>query len=239
MLTLSQQKRFQLPEGTAWLNYVRSHDDIGWGFANEDAHELGIDPDGHRHFLNEFFSGRFPGSFARGLPFQENPLTGDCRISGTTASLAGVETEPELGIKRMLMIHAVIMLVGGIPLIYWGDEVGQLNDLDYGRDPEHGHDNRWAHRPVYPSDRLAEAKRDPASVPGRIYNGLKALITIRRSDACFEGSTVFVETGSPHVFAFERRKDERAFLCLFNFSEHQVEVMGEVLEAYDYRLIRS
>ena len=77
--------------GTAWVNYVRSHDDIGWTFADEDAAELGIDGYDHRRFLNDFYIGRFPGTFARGVPFQENPKTGDCRVTGTTASLAGVE----------------------------------------------------------------------------------------------------------------------------------------------------
>jgi amylosucrase len=51
---------------------------------------FGMNGNDHRRFLNEFYRGRFNGSFARGLPFQENPATGDCRISGTCASLAGL-----------------------------------------------------------------------------------------------------------------------------------------------------
>ena len=91
MLQQALERRHALPAGTAWVNYVRSHDDIGWTFADEDAAELGINGFAHRRFLNDFYVGRFPGSFARGVPFQENPKTGDARIAGTTASLAGVE----------------------------------------------------------------------------------------------------------------------------------------------------
>jgi len=91
MLQQALDRRHTLPAGTAWVNYVRSHDDIGWTFADEDAAELGISGFDHRRFLNSFFVNRFAGSFARGIPFQDNPKTGDCRISGTTASLAGVE----------------------------------------------------------------------------------------------------------------------------------------------------
>ena len=45
----------------------------------------------HRRFLSDFYAGEFPGSWARGLVFQENPATGDRRISGSLASLAGLE----------------------------------------------------------------------------------------------------------------------------------------------------
>lgn len=109
LLEFSMQKRFQLPENCTWVNYVRCHDDIGWTFSDEDANQLWINGYDHRRFLNEFYTGRFPGSFARGLPFQENPKTGDCRISGTCASLAGLEKaitqetsrEIDLAVKRI------------------------------------------------------------------------------------------------------------------------------------------
>ena len=121
--------RFRTTERTSWVNYFRGHDDIGWDFADEDARKLGIDGHGHRRFLNDFYTGRFPGSFARGLPFQENPRTGDCRIAGTLASLAGLEKaldegdtgETELSVRRILTMHGLIATLGGIPLIYLGD----------------------------------------------------------------------------------------------------------------------
>src|SRR6266508_2328099 len=132
LLSQALAKRFKLKSGTAWVNYVRVHDDIGWTFSDENAAILGVNGPDHRHFLNEFYRGRFPGSFARGLPFQENPVTGDCRISGTCASLAGLEkalreegeNEVELAVRRILLIHGIILTAGGIPLIYLGDEVG-------------------------------------------------------------------------------------------------------------------
>ena len=113
------------------MNYVRSHDDIGWTFADEDAAELGINGFDHRRFLNSFYVNRFPGSFARGVPFQDNPRTGDCRISGTTASLCGLEDGSAAAVDRILLAHSVAFSTGGIPLLYLGDEVGQLNDYGY------------------------------------------------------------------------------------------------------------
>ncbi|HJZ49071.1 MAG TPA: alpha-amylase family protein, partial [Roseiflexaceae bacterium] len=97
LLAHSLHTRFKLPPGCAWVNYLRSHDDIGWTFDDGDARYVGIDPYGHRRFLNSFYIGRFEGSFARGVPFQENPDTGDARVSGTLASLAGLEQAIQAG----------------------------------------------------------------------------------------------------------------------------------------------
>ena len=136
LLRHSMSERFKINSACAWVNYVRCHDDIGWTFDDGNAAQVGINGFGHRQFLNAFYTGRFPGSFARGLPFQENPRTGDCRISGTCASLAGLEWalhegssgEIDLAVRRILLIHSVILSIGGIPLIYLGDEVGTIND---------------------------------------------------------------------------------------------------------------
>ena len=135
---------------------MRSHDDIGWTFADEDAAELGIDGYRHRRFLNDFYVGRFPGTFARGVPFQENPKTGDARVAGTTASLAGVEAGDAGGVDRVLLAHAIALSTGGIPLLYLGDEVAQLNDYSYADDPAKAGDSRWVHRPARPVERYAQ-----------------------------------------------------------------------------------
>jgi amylosucrase len=173
LLDLALRERFQIPQQCAWVNYVRVHDDIGWTFSDEDAARLQINGHDHRQFLNAFYTGRFPGSFARGLPFQENPKTGDVRISGTCASLAGLEkaireeteTEVELAIRRIVLIHSVILSVGGIPLIYLGDEVGTLNDYSYREDPAKASDSRWAHRPFIDWDKV-ERRKDKKSPEG-------------------------------------------------------------------------
>jgi amylosucrase len=58
LLTYTMQRRFDIPENCCWVNYVRSHDDIGWGFADEDAEALGIHGFYHRQFLNRFYTGQ-------------------------------------------------------------------------------------------------------------------------------------------------------------------------------------
>ncbi len=240
LLAQALRERFKLPEGTAWVNYVRVHDDIGWTFSDEDAARLGINGYEHRKFLNAFYIGRFEGSFARGLPFQENPKTGDARISGTCASLAGLEkalleetaAEVELSVRRILLIYAVILTVGGLPLIYLGDEIGTLNDYDYRNDPAKAADSRWVHRPF--TDWARYARRDDmTTVEGRIYQGLRRLIEMRQKYPAFAGQEMqVIDTGSPHVLGFVRSHANQRAIVLANFSERDQIIPANLLRLY-------
>ena len=227
LLRHAMERRFRLPSDCAWVNYVRCHDDIGWTFSDDDARELDMDPNGHRRFLGEFFVGRFEGSFARGMPFQESPETGDMRVSGTCASLSGLEkalsesdeTELEFAIRRILLLHGVITTIGGIPLIYLGDELGMLNDYGYEDDPEKIGDTRWLHRPNFDWE-AAGQRHDRNGVEGRLFLGLLRLLQIRQQNLAFtRADTEIIDTGNPHVFGYFRRHEEQSVLVLANFTE--------------------
>lgn len=238
MLQLALQERHHLPDGTAWVNYVRSHDDIGWTFADEDALRLGIDGFDHRQFLNRFYVNRFPGSFARGVPFQDNPATGDCRISGTCASLCGLEQGDPHAVARILLLHGVVLTSGGIPLIYLGDEVGTLNHHAYADEPGKADDSRWVHRPARDAARHA-LRLDPTTSAGRVHAGLKHLIALRRHlPALAGGQLVPFWTQHPSVLGYQRGVGtERPILVLGNFSEHEADVPAEVLAALPAQVV--
>jgi amylosucrase len=237
LLQLSMRERFQLGPCCAWANYVRSHDDIGWTFDDADAARLGINGFDHRLFLNSFYTGRFEGSFARGLSFQENPRTGDARISGTCASLAGLEAavyngdpeQIELGIRRVLLLYSVALSIGGIPLIYLGDEVGTLNDYSFRDDPTKAEDSRWVHRPHTDWSKV-DRRKATDTIEGQIYNRLNELIDIRKKCVAFvDGGMEVVETGNPHVFAYVRHGAAGRVLVLANFSEYEQRIPANVL----------
>jgi amylosucrase len=223
LLQQALDRRHTLPTGTAWVNYVRSHDDIGWTFSDDDAAELGIDGFDHRRFLNSFYVGRFAGSFARGIPFQDNPETGDCRISGTTASLAGLEAGDVHASARILLAHSIVLSTGGIPLLYLGDEVGQLNDPHWADEPGHADDSRWTHRPRYPGAEYAR-RNDAATDAGRIFAGLQHMLAVRRSAPEFSGGTLLgFDTKNPHVLGYQRPDVSGSLnslvVCFANFAE--------------------
>ncbi len=210
---------------------MRSHDDIGWTFADEDAVHFGIDGFAHRQFLNKFYVNRFDGSFARGEPFQDNPATGDCRISGTAASLCGVEQGDVHGIARLLLLYGVVLASGGIPLIYLGDEVATLNDHTWQQDAHKAVDSRWLHRPPRDAARYAQ-RHDPSTPAGRMFGGLTHLVGLRRHLPVLAGGALTpFWTQNPAVLGFLRGQGAGAVLVLANFSEHPQGVGAAVLAA--------
>jgi amylosucrase len=243
VLEYAMERRFEIPEGCAWVNYVRSHDDIGWSFDDGDVRAVGFDPRAHRKFLTDFYTGRIENTFARGAMFQEDRVTGDARVSGTTASLAGVEhgivekdeEELDLAIRRVLLLHGVIMSIGGIPLIYLGDEIGMLNDYAYDTDPEKLGDSRWLHRFTFDWER-AEERRDVESVPGRVYEGVRHLIQLRGQNKAFaRGETEFVKTGNSHVLGYIRSNENGMVFLLANFTENRQSVEARRLRQMGMR----
>lgn len=233
LLSQALERRHNIPAGTSWVNYVRSHDDIGWTFADEDAAEFGINGFDHRRFLNSFYVNRFPGSFARGVPFQDNPRTGDCRISGTTASLCGLEDGSAEAIRRILLAHSVTFSTGGIPLLYLGDEVGQLNDYDYALEEGHDADSRWVHRPQFPAERYAN-RTDPATPEGAIFTGLRRMAAVRAATPELAGTRLVpFTTNNPGVLGYQRPGDGSLVLALANFSDGPAVISAETLSGFD------
>ncbi len=227
------EHRHALPEGTAWVNYVRSHDDVGWTFADEDAGALGIDAFGHRQFLNRFYTGRHDGSFARGVAFQENPATGDARVTGTTASLAGIEAGDPAGEDRVVLAHALALSTGGIPLLYLGDEVAQLNDYSYTDDPLRRGDSRWVHRGNRPRDRYA--LRDDVTTPsGRVFRRLTKLVSVRQQSPEFAGNAL-IGFRTPHasVVGYQRPGADATVLVLANVGDAEVQIDQLTLSGFE------
>ena len=220
------------PESTAWVTYVRCHDDIGWAVSDEDAWAVGLDPSAHRRFLSAYFSGAHPGSFARGALFQHNPRTGDSRISGTASALCGLSAaraagdaaQVQVGIRRLLTLYAVVYAYGGIPLIYMGDELAMPNDDEWDDDPAHAGDNRWMHRPAM-DWALADRRHDPATVEARVFSGFARLAARRAELLALRAGTPpeLIDTGNRHVLAFRRRHPRSGpVIALANFGDDPV-----------------
>lgn len=238
LLTESMRKSFDIDPQCAWVNYVRCHDDIGWTFDDTVARKNGMDGYDHRHFLNQFYTGRFEGSFAKGVPFQENPNTGDCRVCGTAASLAGLEIaqenqDPEYiehSVRRVLMIHSIVLSIGGIPLLYAGDELGLLNDYRYSQDQHKQKDARWVHRIPFSEQVLAGAQ-EPTTAQYAIAKGLEKMIGVRKQTPILgQSRTQILESDNPHIFVYVRIGESERLMAICNFSEHQQMMDGRIMD---------
>ncbi len=227
-----------LPDNCYFVNYIRCHDDIGWGLEEDEEHRLGIDPFLHKEYLYHFYEGVFPGSYARGQLYNYDPITKDARTCGTSASLCGIEKggfEGDLnqvvdGIRRDLLMHAACMSLGGFMMLSSGDEIGQVNDYSYMNDPERAADSRNLHRSPFNWVNAAK-RRQPGTVQFALWNGLKKMEEIRRNEPCFGKNAALqvIQTESRSVFVLRRRLEHRELLCVANFSDRAqiISIPGE------------
>lgn len=220
--------RLKALSGGSWINYARCHDDIGWGF-NESATEgMGFDPFVHKQFLINFYKGNTEGSFSIGELYEFDEKTMDARNCGTMASLTGLQKalderdvyQEELAVKRMKLIHALMMASTGIPLIYSGDEVAQINDYAYLYDEKKAHDSRWLHRGYFDHKR-AEKRHDGSTAIAQVFDATKKVIAIRKSHEIFSGEIdqKVVDTWNNHLYCFAKESGDQGLVAIFNFSE--------------------
>lgn len=230
------------PPGTAWGTYIRCHDDIGWAITDEDAAAVGLNAASHRSFLSDYYAGLFPGTHAVGEVFQYNPETNDRRISGTLASLAGLEKSlaqhdsfgAERSLDRILLGFALILGYGGVPLLYMGDELGLLNDYTFTEDPTTADDNRWLHRPPMDWDK-AISRKEKGALEHTLFEAVKGMIAVRRTTPQFHaGYPTTVLTVHPQVFAHVRLHPLGQLLALYNFSEETQVLPMSVLNEHGF-----
>ena len=219
-----------LPKEYVFLNYLRCHDDIGWGLDYAFLKENGMEERPHKQYLNDYFQGYAGASVSRGELYNADPVTGDARFCGTTASMCGMEkagsekddAAMERAVRLDLMLHAYMFLQSGIPVLYSGDEIGALNDYSYKKYPEKAADSRYLHRGAMRWD-LAERRKDINSVEGKLFQGLRLLENIRKTEKAFmsDADTWTIETWEPAILCMGRYYDGEKIIGLFNFSEQE------------------
>jgi amylosucrase len=227
VMLAAQHDLLQKPFGTTWITYTRCHDDIGLGYEDASISAAGFNAYEHRKFLKEYYSGVYPGSPAKGALFSVNPKTQDARISGSLASLCGLEKAMEdnnekaidLSIKKILLMQAQSFFIGGIPMLFYGDEAGYTNDYSYLNDPGKSYDNRWMHRPVIDWKKNTRT-HEKGSIEEKIFSVTKQLISLRKQLLVLS-DTKNIQWLAPyniHIAGFLRSNEKERLVCLFNFS---------------------
>ena len=219
---------FSLPKEYVFLNYLRCHDDIGWGLDYEFLKQFGIDEAAHKKFLNDYLSGKIYGCDGRGELYNDDPKLKDARLCGTTASLCGIEASEyeqnpdklDKAIKLDIMLHAFLLTQSGIPVIYSGDEVGQLNDYTYHENDKKWDDSRYLHRGDLDWKSVAKRKKK-GTRENRIFTGIKEIIALRSKHRVFESKadTWIVEAWNDHVLGIGRYYRGEKLIALFNFND--------------------
>ena len=240
-----------MEEHCSFVNYIRCHDDIGWGLDEDYERKIGIDPLKHKIFLYRFFEGSFPGSYSLGQLYNYDRVSLDARSCGTTASLCGIEngrnhfddTMIEMGVKRDLLMHAALYSFRGFPMLSSGDEIGQLNDWSYMNNPSLALDSRNIHRSHFNWDNEKKAQ-EGKGYEGEIMKGILTLDRVRKTEPCF-ATEAKVNTWKSHsdgVFSIRRTIEGRDMLCVMNFRGSKEKVhydyfMGEYEDLFTKRVV--
>lgn len=220
-----------LPKQYIFLNYLRCHDDIGWGLDFPWLRQFGWKEVPHKKFLNDFFTGKLPLSFGRGELYNDDPRLGDARLCGTAASLCGIEkafyeqNEEALGkaLDLDLMLHAFLLTQTGLPILYAGDEIGQRNDYSYHEDPEKWADSRYLHRGAFDWD-MEKLRHKKGTIQEVLFDGLRKMEKIRAANPVFKTQAVLTTfwAGSDSILAMKREYQGKTLIALFNFTDTEI-----------------
>lgn len=226
VMLAAQHPIMQKPYGCTWIAYTRCHDDIGLGYDDYMIERAGFNPYQHRTYLKNYFAGWQEGSVAAGALFSVNPKTGDARISGSLASLCGLEKavewnsadEIENALRKIILMQAHSMFMGGIPMLFYGDELAYTNDYSYLQDPGKSYDNRWMHRPIMNWERN-EKRKEHTTFEYRIFNETKKMISTRNKLEVMSDTknVTWMTPHNIHVAGFIRSNEHKKLYCLFNY----------------------
>ena len=231
IMLAAQQEILQKPYGTSWINYTRCHDDIGLGYTDETIQQAGFNAFEHRKFLKDYYSGNYNNSPAMGALFGINPKTQDARISGSLASLCGLEkainknnaNAIKTSIKKILLMQAQSFFIGGVPMMFYGDEAGYTNDYSYQKDAGKTYDNRWMHRPVINWNKNEKINIE-GTIENEIFTATQRLISIRKKLEAFGDykNITWLSPHNIHVAGYIREHENQKIICLFNYADKEV-----------------
>lgn len=229
VMMAAQHEILQKPYGTSWITYTRCHDDIGLGYDDYMIQQAGFTPYDHRKYIKDYYSGALPTSTAKGALFSVNPKTQDARISGSLASLCGLESAHEAGdqkaievsLQRILLMQAHSFFLGGVPMIFYGDETAYTNDYSYLDDAGKSYDNRWMHRPVIHWEKN-DRRKHKGTPEQRIFEGTRHLLALRKKLEMVSDykNLEWLWTYNNHIAAYLRSWQENRLFCIFNFSSN-------------------
>ena len=144
-------------------------------------------------------------------------LLGEVVMEPEKAEYERDEAALEKAVRLDITLHAYMFMQSGIPVLYSGDEIGQLNDYGYKENPYKAEDSRYIHRGAMDWNAAAGIE-DSTTVQSKIFRQLCRLESIRKSEKAFMASadTWTIETWDSSVLCIGRYYEKRSWGCLIS-----------------------
>ena len=198
--------------GTAYFNFIASHDGIGLRPAEGLLSEAEI---ASLISTMQQFGGRISwreGENGVKKPYEINISLFDA-LQGTTSG------KDEWNIDRFICAHAIMLALEGIPGIYIHSLLATSNDLEK---LEHTEQNRSINRHEWDEASLMNELSTPSSQHAQVSELLKKLIHLRKQQRAFHpNATQFTLHLGEKLFGFWRQSMDRrqSIFCIYNISD--------------------
>jgi len=204
--------------GTAYFNFIASHDGIGLRPA-----EGLLEPEELQRMISavESFGGRI--TYRRADGGEERPY--EINVSLFDAMSGGIDGVPDgHRFERFICAHTIMLALEGIPGFYIHSLLATPNEL---RKLEQTGRNRSINRANLDADTLKTRLQDPDDERTRVFRELKRRIHIRKlQDAFHPNATQYTLHLGRHIFAFWRQSMDRSqsIFAIHNVSGEMQEV---------------
>ncbi len=208
----THKKTPQIPDSASWAVFLRVHDELTLEMVNKETREL----------LYEDLADK-GAEFRKGFG-----------ISGRLANFLDND------IDRINMTFAILLSLKGIPIIYYGDEIGSQNNFSYAqrwakirekRDKNKNKssemlsyfDSRDIHRGAIKRNTFYRAMYRNNNFNSKIYKNVKRLIEVRKNyNTISRGDFIEVKSDKPQVFSYLRKGKYDKILMVNNLSDKKV-----------------
>lgn len=199
-----------IPDSASWATFLRVHDELTLEMVTPEMRQL-------------IYNALEP----KGAPFRKG--------FGVAGRMANFLDEDHDHIE---MAFSVLLSMPGIPIIYYGDEIGAKNNFENAKKSADLRkkkqakskikllsffDSRDINRGLLTQQAFYDAKNSTKTYSGKIYHKVQKMIALRKSTpALSRGDLTILKTNYPHVFAYIRSYKGEKYLIVNNLSDKRL-----------------
>ena len=199
-----------IPESASWATFLRVHDELTLEMVTPEMREL-------------IYKALEPkgASFRKGFG-----------VSGRMANFLDEDHD------HIEMAFSVLLSMPGIPIIYYGDEIGAKNNFANAKKSADLRkkkqakskikllsffDSRDINRGALTQQAFFDAMNTTKTYSGKIFHKVQKMIALRKSiPALSRGNLTILKTNYPHVFAYVRSYKGKKYLIVNNLSDKRL-----------------